>query len=147
VLLALDFHINYLKLATAMAYVRHGGAVLLATNADPTLPLEGGLLPGAGSVGAGVVRATGSAPTVLGKPSLAMLDAIEGRFRLDRRRTCMVGDRLDTDIKFGIDGGLGGTLLVLTGVTSKEQLVGEKADDIKPSVYVNELGDLLAAKD
>jgi 4-nitrophenyl phosphatase len=148
VLLALDFHVNYLKIATAAAYVRHGGAVLLATNADPTLPMGsgGGLLPGAGSLGAAVLRATGGTPVVLGKPSLAMLEAVEGRFRLDRRRTCMVGDRLDTDIKFGIDGGLGGTMLVLTGVTGKEQVVGEKADDIKPSVYVDQLGDLLAAK-
>jgi 4-nitrophenyl phosphatase len=146
VLLALDFHINYFKLALAMTYVRQG-AVLLATNTDPTLPLAGSFFPGAGSVGASVLRATNATPIVMGKPSQAMMDAIEGKFRLDRARTCMVGDRLDTDIKFGIDGGLGGTLLVLTGVTNKEQVVGEKADEIKPSVYLDQLGDLLIVKD
>jgi 4-nitrophenyl phosphatase len=142
VLLALDFHVNYLKMALAMTYINRG-AVLLATNSDPTLPLAGSFFPGAGSVGAGVLRATGATPIVLGKPSQAMMDAVEGKFKLDRRRTCMVGDRLDTDIKFGIDGGLGGTLLVLTGVTSKAQVEGDKADAIKPSAYVNQLGDLL----
>jgi 4-nitrophenyl phosphatase len=142
VLLGLDFHVNYLKLAVAMTYVRRG-AVLLATNTDPTLPLGGDFFPGAGSVGAGVLLATGKKPIVMGKPSQAMMDAVEGKFKLDRHRTCMIGDRLDTDIKFGIDGGLGGTLLVLTGVTNRDQVEGEEADEIKPAAYVDQLGDLL----
>jgi 4-nitrophenyl phosphatase len=144
VLLALDFHINYLKLALAMAYVRRG-ALLLATNSDPTLPHSGGLFPGAGSLGISVVSSTGQKPLVLGKPGQAMMDAIEGKFKLDRSRTCMVGDRLDTDIKFGLQGGLGGTLLVLTGVTTKDQMMAA-GEDMSPSVYVDRLGDLMAAQ-
>lgn len=142
VLIALDFHINYWKMAVAMTYVRRG-AVLLATNSDPSLPLAGSIFPGAGSVGAGIVKATGKQPIVMGKPSQAMMDAIEGRFKLDRGRTCMVGDRLDTDIKFGNDGGLGGTLLVLSGVTHKQQILGESRDEIVPGYYAETLGDLL----
>lgn len=141
VLLALDFHINYLKMALAMAYVRRG-AVLLATNSDPTLPHSGTLFPGAGSVGAGVLMATDKKPIVMGKPSQAMMDAIEGKFKLNRERTCMVGDRLDTDIQFGIEGGLGGTLLVLTGVTTLEGMK-EAPDNMRPSVYLDKLGDLM----
>jgi 4-nitrophenyl phosphatase len=143
VLLGLDFHISYLKLALAQAYVRNG-AVLLATNDDPTLPMAGTFFPGAGSVGAGVLVATGKKPIVLGKPSQAMMDAIEGKFQLNRTRTCMVGDRLDTDIKFGLDGGLGGTLLVLTGVTTKSQVVGPERLEIRPMAFVEKLSDLMA---
>ena len=72
-----------------------------------------------------------------------MMDAIEGKFQLDRARTCMVGDRLDTDIQFGIEGRLGGTLAVLTGVSRKEEWEAEGAE-IVPAYYVDKLSDLLA---
>jgi 4-nitrophenyl phosphatase len=125
----------------AFAYLRKG-AVFLATNIDSTLPMAHGFFPGAGSTGAGVVKAYGKDPVALGKPSQAMMDAIEGKFKLDRGRTCMVGDRLNTDIQFGIEGGLGGTLLVLTGVTSKEEILAKDAP-IVPTAYVDKLGDLV----
>ena len=71
-----------------------------------------------------------------------MMDAIEGKFKFSREKTCMVGDRLDTDIKFGIDGGLGGTLAVLTGVSKREDMEAEGKDLVKPMAYVDKLGDL-----
>jgi 4-nitrophenyl phosphatase len=141
VLIGLDFHINYLKMSLAYAYLRRG-AVFLATNTDSTLPNAHSFFPGAGSVGAGVVKAHGKDPLALGKPSQAMMDAIEGKFHFDRSRTCMVGDRLNTDIQFGIEGKLGGTLMVLTGVSTKEEILGE-GKPIVPSAYVDKLADLL----
>jgi 4-nitrophenyl phosphatase len=66
VLMGLDFHINYLKMSLAMAYVQRG-AVFLATNTDSTLPAANSLFPGAGSIGAGIVKAVGHEPTALGK--------------------------------------------------------------------------------
>jgi 4-nitrophenyl phosphatase len=71
-----------------------------------------------------------------------MMDAVEGKFKFDRSRTCMVGDRLNTDIQFGIDGKLGGTLAVLTGVSKKEDFLAEGAKTV-PMAYVNALGDLM----
>jgi 4-nitrophenyl phosphatase len=143
VLIGLDFHINYLKMSHAFAYLRRG-AVFLATNIDSSLPMAHALFPGAGSTGAGVVKAIGKDPVALGKPSQAMMDAIEGKFKLNRSRTCMIGDRLNTDIQFGIDGGLGGTLMVLTGVNQKEDILAEGAPTV-PMAYVDKLGDLLGA--
>lgn len=70
-----------------------------------------------------------------------MMDAIEGKFKFDRESTCMVGDRLDTDIRFGIEGGLGGTLAVLTGVSAREDWTAEGAQ-VVPMAYVDRLGDL-----
>ncbi|KAF2022158.1 2-phosphoglycolate phosphatase [Aaosphaeria arxii CBS 175.79] len=141
VLSGLDFHMNYLKMATALQYVQRG-AIFLATNIDSTLPMAGSLFPGAGSSGAGLVKAVGREPLSLGKPSQAMMDAVEGKFKFDRSRTCMVGDRLNTDIQFGIDGKLGGTLAVLTGVNKKEEFLAEGAKTV-PMAYVDALGDLL----
>jgi 4-nitrophenyl phosphatase len=142
VLAGLDFHMNYLKLAFAYHYIRRG-AVFLATNTDSTLPNGGSLFPGAGSTFAPLVEALGGQkPLALGKPSQAMMDAIEGKFHLDRSKTCMIGDRLDTDIQFGVEGGLGGTLMVLTGVSTKEEILKDGAK-VVPSVYVDKLGDLM----
>jgi 4-nitrophenyl phosphatase len=143
VLLALDFHVNYLKLAHAMTYVRRG-ATLLATNEDSTLPLGGSFFPGAGSVGLPVVNATKVKPKVMGKPHTEMMEAIEGQVKFDKTKTCMVGDRLDTDIQFGIDGWLGGTFMVCTGVNTREDA---ESGSIRPKFIATSLGDLLAAKD
>ena len=141
VLTGLDFHMNYLKLSLAFAYLRRG-AIFLATNVDSTLPNAKTLFPGAGAISAPLVKAWGKEPLALGKPSQAMMDAIEGKFEFDRSRTCMVGDRLNTDIQFGIEGKLGGTLAVLTGVSKKEEFLAEGAE-VVPSAYVDKLGDLL----
>ncbi|KAA1109892.1 hypothetical protein PGT21_001879 [Puccinia graminis f. sp. tritici] len=41
--------------------------------------------------------------------------------KLEPSRSCMIGDRLDTDIAFGINGSLS-TLLVLTGVITRADI-------------------------
>jgi len=51
---------------------------------------------------------------VVGKPEEFMLANIAEACGLRRDQICMVGDRLDTDIQFGRDGGLT-TMLVLSG--------------------------------
>lgn len=140
VLAGLDFHINYLKLSHAYQYLARG-AVFLATNTDSTLPSNHTFFPGAGSISIPLVNMTGQQPTALGKPSQAMMDSIEGKFRFDRKTACMVGDRLDTDIRFGIEGKLGGTLAVLTGVSRKDEWEVEGAE-VVPAYYVDKLSDL-----
>ncbi|KAI9842390.1 MAG: hypothetical protein M1838_003160 [Thelocarpon superellum] len=147
VVAGLDYGVNYLKLAHAHAYLTRHDAVFLATNTDSTLPSAGALFPGAGSIHAPLVKMTGREPFVLGKPSRRMMDAIEGRFRFDRTKACMVGDRLNTDIRFGVESGLGGTLAVLTGVSKKADWEGVKPDAqghlVQPRWYVDRLSDLL----
>ncbi|KAH7323535.1 4-nitrophenylphosphatase, partial [Rhexocercosporidium sp. MPI-PUGE-AT-0058] len=97
--------------------------------------------PGAGSISIPLVNMIGEKPLALGKPSQAMMDSIEGKFQFDRKKACMVGDRLDTDIKFGIEGKLGGTLAVLTGVSKKADWEVEGAE-VAPAYYVEKLSDL-----
>ncbi|OTB18037.1 hypothetical protein K445DRAFT_315794 [Daldinia sp. EC12] len=143
VLVGLDFHINYLKLSIAYQYLRRG-AKFIATNLDNLLPTGETFFPGAGSISIPLVNMTGQTPLTLGKPSQAMMDAIEGKFHLDRARTCMVGDRLNTDIQFGVEGKLGGTLHVLTGVHKREDWEAENAVAV-PAYYADKLSDLRGA--
>lgn len=81
-----------------------------------------------------------------GKPSQAMMDAIESGVRFDRSRACMVGDRLNTDIRFGVEAGLGGTLAVLTGVVTEEEILRGDGG-VWTEAYVDCLADLLGAKE
>merc|ERR1711968_49619 len=79
-------------------------------------------------------------PLWWGKPSSFMLDDVAQRFGLDKSEICMIGDRLDTDILFGQNGGLK-TLLVLTGVTTEERLQSPE-NEIQPDLYAGGLKDL-----
>ena len=146
VLCGLDYHLSYLKLAHAYQHIRRG-ALFLATNTDSVFTRSHEFFPAAGACSAPLVAALkGQQPVVLGKPSQAMMDAIEGKFKLDRARTCMVGDSLDTDIRFGVEGGLGGALHVLSGVGKKEDWDREGAVAV-PTHYADSMADLLQAKD
>ncbi|KAL7750504.1 hypothetical protein RI367_004278 [Sorochytrium milnesiophthora] len=158
VLCGFDVHINYNKLAKAYTYLQNPDCLFLATNTDATYPFGGRTFPGTGSLVAPLVTATGRQPTVLGKPSKTMLDVVlaSGKDvsahtsssdpKQERReRMCMIGDRLDTDIAFGLGGGIG-TLLVLTGVTTEEEL-HSPSNSIRPAFYTAGLRSLALAKD
>jgi len=140
VLCGLDQHISYKKLSKALVYLRQSPEVLfLATNLDSTYPTHGNIFPGAGTTTTIPLEyASGRQATNCGKPSKAMMNAIFARYQLDRERTCIVGDRLDTDIQFGIDGNLGGTLLVLTGINQLEDCARQ---GIYPDYVTNAFGD------
>jgi phosphoglycolate phosphatase len=57
----------------------------------------------------------------VGKPSRTLFDLIQSKVQFDVPRTVFIGDRLDTDIRFGIDHGMK-SILVMTGVTNVTEL-------------------------
>jgi phosphoglycolate/pyridoxal phosphate phosphatase family enzyme len=135
----------YYKLAKAAAYLRYmPGCKFVATNRDLTYPDKHIVTPGGGTLIACIEAGAGRAPDVVaGKPSAGLLEIVEEATGLDRRRTCMVGDRLDTDILFGNAGGLGSTLLVMTGVTSAAEVDALPAGDpMRPTHVLDSFGDL-----
>jgi ribonucleotide monophosphatase NagD (HAD superfamily) len=76
---------------------------------------------------------------VVGKGGPWLLPFLLKAFDLDPSRTAIVGDRLDTDVALGLEGGLQ-TFLPLTGVTTRDEL--QAADEqiaphfVLPSVSV-----------
>ncbi|KAI0287187.1 HAD-like domain-containing protein [Russula brevipes] len=147
VLVSGDTSINYTKFSRAFRYLHSNPeCAFLATGADPTYPSDKGILLGAGAILAPLLTALGpNRPvTVIGKPSSRMLDAIKAKHDFDPKRTIMVGDRLNTDIEFGKMGGLA-TLLVLTGITSEEDLTGPNPSTIVPDYVTASIADLRAA--
>ncbi|TEB32861.1 p-nitrophenyl phosphatase [Coprinellus micaceus] len=145
VICGLDTKINYTKLSKAFQYLLNDPEChFIETNEDSTYPSAHGLLPGAGSISAPLRCAIQRAPVICGKPSTTMLDSIQAKVHFDPKRTIMVGDRLNTDIQFGQNGGLS-TLLVLTGITSEADITGPNASPIVPDFVTQSLGDLRAA--
>jgi 4-nitrophenyl phosphatase len=101
------------------------GARLVATNDDATYPTAAGLVPGAGSILASIVTATGAVPIVAGKPHRPMADLVLARVGPEG---WVVGDRPDTDGRLARAMGFGFGL-VLTGVTRPDDLPVDPAPD------------------
>lgn len=141
VVVGMDRQFTYTKLRRAQAAIL-AGAKFIATNEDPTLPMEGGVLwPGAGCMVAAVKTATGAVPHVIGKPEPYTVQKILDETNTPPEQAIVIGDRLDTDILAGNRAGVQ-TVLVLTGVTSRQE--GEAANDgLKPGRIVETLAELM----
>ncbi|KAJ3397373.1 hypothetical protein HDU92_008364 [Lobulomyces angularis] len=138
VLCGMDVNISYLKLAKAFTYVHSNPECqFLATNDDATFPAGGTLYPGTGALVSALATSLGRKPKVIGKPHQTMMDVIVENYHLNKSKTLMVGDRLNTDIEFGKAGGLQ-TLLVLTGVTTEAAV---RESSTKPDHYISSFGD------
>ena len=140
VVVGIDTDFHYRKLARAQRAILEG-AEFIATNEDATFPVEGGaLMPGGGCMVAAVRVATSVEPFVVGKPQTYAYDKILELTNTPADKSVMVGDRLDTDILVGNRAGAE-TVLVLTGVTSKEEALQARGD-LKPDRIIATLAEL-----
>jgi HAD superfamily hydrolase (TIGR01450 family) len=94
-----------------------GGAAFIATNPDDVIPHEDGLVPHTGAILHAITSATGKKPFIIGKPSEYLAAYFTALFGCAAGEICVVGDRLDTDMKFARNCGFR-ACLVLTGITS-----------------------------
>jgi len=122
VIVGLDREFKYTNLAIAQRCILEGNAQFFATNADTTLPVARGLLPGAGVMVNALETCTNKKPIkIFGKPETFGIDLILKDFNLSAKEVCIFGDRLNTDILAGNRAGIK-TVAVLTGITSKEEI-------------------------
>jgi len=116
VVLGFDTTLTYEKLWAACDYVRK--VPYIATHPDLNCPLEDNkVMPDVGAMIAFIKAATEKEPIIIGKPKSHMLDAIMDTCGFPKEELAMVGDRLYTDIKMGVDLGFQ-SILVLSGETS-----------------------------
>lgn len=137
VLLGYDLELTYARLTEAALLVAKG-LPYYATHADNTCIDPRGLLPDAGAIMAAIEATTGFTPTVLGKPSTAMLDAGLARLGLERHEVMIIGDQLDTDVPLGLDHGVH-CALVMSGETSAARLA---ASGLKPDWVCADVGEV-----
>lgn len=138
VVIGIDRKITYEKLAKACLAVRNG-AMFFSTNGDFALPTERGLLPGNGAITSVISASTQTDPVFIGKPHSIIMEQALKVLGVPKGRTLMIGDNYDTDILAGINFGMD-TLLVHTGVTTKEAVMAKKR---QPTYAVDTLAEWL----
>ncbi|CAN1301191.1 Phosphoglycolate phosphatase 1B, chloroplastic [Linum perenne] len=146
VVVGFDRYFNYYKVQYGTLCIRENpGCLFIATNRDAVTHLtDAQEWAGGGSMVGAVLGSTKKEPLVVGKPSTFMMDYLANEFGILKSQICMVGDRLDTDILFGQNGGCK-TLLVLSGVTSLSMLQSS-SNSIQPDFYTNKISDFLSLK-
>lgn len=129
---------SYRQLTIATRFVIENDALLISSNPDASYPYSPKvLIPGAYSLAMAIATASCRSPVVLGKPSPDVVTAAENFSSIDMSQSWMIGDRLDTDIKFAKNCGLK-SILVLTGVSKREE-VDDLDDADKPDFICEDL--------
>ncbi len=141
VLLGYDTELDYKKIRTVCDLL-DGGADYYATNIDMVCPIEGGrYLPDCGSFADMFEQAVKRRPRFLGKPDRTMIDIIAKAQGVPYENIAMVGDRIYTDVKTGINAGVT-SILVLSGETTMEDY---KKSDVKPDYILDSVKDIYDA--
>lgn len=132
-----SFH--YRDLCTLCDFVREG-LPYVATHPDFNCPTRTGFIPDIGSLSAYVEASTGRRPDkVVGKPESEIIDYALGVMGAQREETCVVGDRLYTDVKSGVSNGLYG-IFVLSGEAQLEDL---KDSDVRPHLIFDSVREMI----
>lgn len=135
-------HVAWTNLAEAafalQTPIDRGGIPWVATNMDWTIPVEGGIAPGNGTLVSAVHTAVSRLPEVAGKPERPIFQLAKERF--GAKNPLMIGDRLDTDIE-GANKAKLRTLHVMTGVDGAKQLLSAPKMR-RPDFIVEDLRDL-----
>jgi len=111
---------NFEKIELAVNLVIRG-ARLIGTNPDISGPVETGISPSVKALIAPIEIASGKKAYFVGKPNPLMMRIALKRLGVRREDAIVIGDRMDTDIRCGLESEID-TLLVLSGITSQNEI-------------------------
>ncbi len=137
VYLTFDRSITYDKINKAYKALMKG-AELIATHPDDVCPTETDYDIDIGPFIRMFEEMCQTKAVIIGKPNRLMLEMAALEMGIDPSGTVMVGDRLYTDMRMGIDAGIS-TILVLSGETSRADL---EASDIEPTYVLDSVSDI-----
>ncbi len=141
IVMGFDTELTFQKLEDVSRLLLTREIPYIATNPDLVCPTEFGSVPDCGSVCQMIFNATGKCPVVIGKPSPLMPQLAMERLGYEKGETCVVGDRIYTDIKSGLKAGIT-SVLVMSGETTQEIL---NVSEDKPHLVLKDAGEILAA--
>ena len=112
----------------------------VATHPDFNCPTKTGFIPDIGSLSAYVEASTGRRPDkVVGKPEAEIIEYAMRTMGAKPEESCVVGDRLYTDVKSGVNNGLYG-IFVLSG---EAQLKDLPDSDVKPHLIFDSVKEII----
>jgi 4-nitrophenyl phosphatase len=126
VVVGLDLHLTYAKVAEAQRAIL-AGALFVCSNRDRAYPVEGRLLPGAGTIVAAIEVATGKQALCIGKPEPFLFEEAVRRAGGTKDLVVVVGDSTDYDMVAAHRVGATG-VLILTGLDEEAALHGAKGE-------------------
>ena len=140
VVVGFDQTLTYERLTIACRLIDKG-VPYVATHPDVRCPIEGGeFIPDTGAMLELIKTATGKAPQLIfGKPYQYMVDVVLDKTGFAKDEIAMVGDRLATDIAFGLNNDIL-SIMVLTGEASMEDVEKGK---IKPDIILPHAKEIL----
>jgi 4-nitrophenyl phosphatase len=141
VVVGLDLHLTYAKIAEAQRAIL-AGADFVCSNRDRAYPVEGRLLPGAGTIVAAIEVATGAKALCIGKPEPFLFEEAIRRAGKQHDRVVVVGDSTDYDVVAAHRVGAVG-VLITTGLTEKDALESASGDAV-PDRVIGSLEDLFS---
>ncbi len=114
------------------------GARFICTNPDVTAPGPQGVLPATGAVAAMITSVTGKEPYYIGKPNPVMMRSALNNIGAHSERAVMIGDRMDTDVKAGLEAGMR-TILVRSGISDDAEI---ERYPYRPTMIVGSVAEL-----
>ena len=134
-----DTELTFKKLEDVCKLLLSRELPYIATNPDYVCPTEFGSVPDCGSICDMIYNSTGKRPLVIGKPQALMPQLAMEKYNVKSNETAVVGDRIYTDVKSGLNAGAV-SVLVMSGETTEDIL---KASTDKPNIVLKDAGEIL----
>lgn len=139
----IDLNFNWTKFHQAEIYLQDPDCQLILGATDTTYIINSIPLSGVAVFMEMLVRSTKKAPKVVGKPGSDLVPIILAKFNItDPKKVLFIGDTLEQDIGFANQIGFQ-SLLVLSGVTSKEMVLNHDKPKEIPNYYAGKLFDFV----
>ena len=132
-----DTELNYSKLRK-LSELLLLDVPYIATNPDLVCPVSFGYTPDCGSVAIMLENATGRKPIYIGKPEPTMINYVMKKFGYSRDETCVIGDRVYTDIASGLNAGVC-SICLLSGESTLKTI---EDDPRKPTLVFKDIKEL-----
>ena len=141
IVMGFDTELTFKKLEDVSKMLCTKDLPYIATNPDYVCPTEFGSVPDCGSVSDMLFNVSGKRPLFIGKPSALMAQLAMEKVGVKPEETAVIGDRIYTDVKSGLNAGAL-AVLVMSGETTYEIL---EASEDKPHLVLKDVSEITEA--